>query len=269
MRAVGLKMESVVCDNVDEARLNALVVARPEMIFTPAEVVSIVEKEPPRIRQLLEKFEGRSHRVQVLTLDDDFEPDSDVVSLLDEEAPFFDHLSTATFDALQELIFPLGKSGNGLIWVTRPTSIEADNPRYAQALGFARVVRSEMVVSVATLEIDEHDLLQSDALLQVFEEFRSRDRWSMKELDPDFEYLFHDKQLHIGRYHPVRFEDVLHEREGTKESARLRVGQHGMLSSLQWHGIDMGSLETNEIEVETRCIGVNFKVWMLPVSDYC
>ena len=260
MHAIGLEMESVVYDDVDEARLNTFMVARPKEDCTAAEVAFLVEKESPRIRQLVQKFEGKGHRIQVVTFEDDFEPHGDVIALLDDEAPFFDRLSTKRFDALRELISRIGKSGHGLVWVTRPTSVEADDPRYAQALGFARVIRSEMIASVATLEIHRDDLLQSEALLLVFEAFRRTDRCSATELDADFEYLFRDKQLHTGRYHPVRFEDFFIGEEGRKKSARLHVEQYGMLSTLQWRGVDLDNMKSDEIEVETKFVGLNFKV---------
>lgn len=89
--------------------------------------------------------------------DDDDQIDNaskNIISLLDmQDRPFISELNKTEFDQLMALLCRLQNSGQGLFWITHPAQMDCEDPRYAQVLGLARNVRSELAVDFCTVEV--------------------------------------------------------------------------------------------------------------------
>ena len=276
-------LEAVIYDDVDAARINALMVARPKSLAPYINGVAVRQvsllvrdEDDASVAFIQQQLVAAGMNVVVFTLGGTKEvgsTHSDVISLLDFPKPFFSGVAVDQFEVLQRFITMLSSSERGLIWVTAPTATNVTNPEYAEALGFARVLRSEMILDIATFQISMEDLLGSNALLRIVETFGSRKaKPAADHIDVDYEYLYQNGQIFTSRYHPVIFEHTLQGQIAKTSSVRLQIEEPGILSSLQWTSSSPHSLDAEEIEVEMKAIGMNFKDILIAMgiigSDY-
>lgn len=253
-------LDTIFHDDAGDARINALMIARPRSSMPLTKKVALlVENEADLTGNCLQHmFSNARYEVRLFTLDSAWPLDRDVISLLDTHQPFLSTMGASDFQALQKLLSELGSQGYGMLWATRPCSVNANDPNYAQILGFSRVIRAEAIASFATFQITVADLEDSTALLQVFEQFSSRDNESW-DIEPDFEYLFHNKRVYTGRFHPVTYKTEMLQHAKLRGSARLSVGEYASISTLQWIGCDVVDLGPDDVEIEMDTIGMNFK----------
>jgi hypothetical protein len=121
----------------------------------------------------------------------------------------------------------------------------------------ARTLRSELSVDFATLEIENTDSSTWDVMLKVFSKFQRRSKVS--DIDPDFEYVLSNGLVNIGRFQKV---SLLQKLSTSKKNAmkRLEIGTNGLLQTLRWVDQKSGILIGDQVEVDTRAVGMNFKV---------
>lgn len=234
-------------------------VSRP-MILRPL-------SQPPRAKQvtllcgdhgnssLMHSLIQRGYEIIQRTLHDCPPPDHDIIALLDEDRPFFETINAQSYEALQDF---LGKLKNaGILWITRPCQMHCRDPRYAQVIGAARTIRSELLIDFATCEVDS--LASSvDQVIHVFEKFQSR---GMDEiLRPEFEYAIHGSVVYINRFFPFSLpEELLITEPG--DGAVLDIAVPGRLGSLHWvRRALVAELMPDEVEIEIHAVGLNFRV---------
>lgn len=180
----------------------------------------------------------------------------DIISLLDINGPFFDEISSEELAAFQSYIGSLRSSG--ILWTTRSSQIRCDDPRYAQVLGAARTIRSELLISFATCEIDTVDEGALEALVNVFDKFRRRTRDA--EVDPDWEFALSEKVVYLPRYRWISVVEQLSAVSDMELPRKLETGKPGLLQSLRWIQTAPIRLTNDQIEVEVCAVGLNFKV---------
>jgi hypothetical protein len=153
----------------------------------------------------------------------------------------------------------LGSSG--LLWVLRSCHIGCSDPRYAQSIGAARTIRSEMLLDVATCEVD--DIGSSlDRIVDVFVQFQARA--NDESLKPDFEYAIVDGKVYVGRIYPFLLEDEItsssNHPENHQDQVQLDMAKPGRLTSLQWLSCESERLSNDDVEVQIYAAGLNFRV---------
>ena len=239
-------------------QINVNIVSSPmETTFYPREVTLLCESETSPISHQIEAmFTHKGFRVEFSTLDQMPPANQDVVSLVDLTAPFFDNLSAQKLSAFQSYVGNMKSSG--MLWVTRSAQVGCKDPRYSQVLGMARTIRSELLVDVATFEMDTTDLSALDPLFEVFSKFQRRAKES--ELDPDWEYALFQGAIQIPRYHWISTSERLAAMLGEELPRKLGIGETGLLQSLRWVQDRSTILTHDEVEVEPRAVGLNFKV---------
>ncbi|KAL8700018.1 MAG: hypothetical protein Q9224_001157, partial [Gallowayella concinna] len=203
---------------------------------------------------LVHSLEKRGYKVNQCTLQDCLQPSTDVIALLDEDGPFFDKLNAQSYEALQDFVRMLGNAG--VFWITRPCQMHCRDPRYAQVIGAARTIRSELLLDFATCEVDS--LTSSvDQVVHVFEKFQSRSTDDM--LRPEFEYAIHGGVTYINRFFPFSLPDELLIAE-PGDRAMLDIAVPGRLSSLHWvRRASVAELMPDEVEIEIHAVGLNFR----------
>ena len=259
LRAAGFSgTDSVVYDNDMPHQINVNIVSSPvETTFYPREVTLLCDPEPSPISHQVEAmFTQKGFRVEFSTLDQMPPANHDVVSLLDLTAPFFDNLSARKLSAFQSYVGSMKSSG--MLWLTRSAQVGCKDPRYSQVLGIARTVRSELLVDFATFEMDTTDLSALDPLFEVFSKFQRRAKES--ELDPDWEYALFEGAIQIPRYHWISTSERLAALSGEELPRKLEIGKTGLLQSLRWVQNKSNILTHDQVEVEPRAVGLNFKV---------
>ncbi|KAL8728510.1 MAG: hypothetical protein Q9166_005332 [cf. Caloplaca sp. 2 TL-2023] len=222
--------------------------------------------QPPREKQvtllcgdngnssLMHSLDKRGYKIIQCTLQDCPQPSHDVIALLDEDGPFFEKLNAQSYEALQDFLKMLGNAG--IVWITRPCQMHCRDPRYAQVIGAARTIRSELLMDFATCEVDS--LASSvDQVIQVFEKFQSRSTDDM--LRPEFEYAIHGGVVYINRFFPFSLPDELLIAE-PGDRAMLDIAVPGRLSSLHWvRRAPVAELMPDEVEIEIHAVGLNFR----------
>ena len=259
LRAAGFSgIESAIYDNEIPYQINVNIVSRPaETLTYPKTVTILSDPEMNDISQMVQTlFIAKGFRVEISTIDQTPSANQDIISVLDLTAPFFDDLSPEKLESFQRYIGNLKSSG--ILWLTKPCQVGCEDPRYSQILGMARTVRSELLVDFATFEIDKVDGDAIEAVFGVFSKFQRRAKGP--ELDPDWEFALVEGVIQIPRYHWLSTPQQPPSSMEIDLPRRLEIGKYGSLKSLRWVEGKMITLVDDQVEIEPRAVGLNFKV---------
>jgi len=209
---------------------------------------------------VLRQLHQNEYEVTTCTLDEDVPLNQDILCLLDADRPFFELLTSADFEALKNLVKRLTGRSVRMLWATRSCQMSCQHPDYASVIGFARTMRSEILLDIATCELENWDA-DADLLVRVFAKFR--DRRDAHDGDdvfrPDFEYAIRGREVNVGRYYPFSLSD---EMVTTKTTGRAiaDIKTPGRISTLAWEQCERETLRECDVEVEVHAAGLNFRV---------
>ena len=188
-------------------------------------------------------------------------PHQAIVSLLDVEGYFFENITAEWLDSFQRILRSAGQT-SPILWTLRPTQIKCQDPRSGQAIGVARSIRAESSVPFYTLEISETEKEFSHIVLHVLKTILNSEDNEL--LSPDKEFAVDDGVVKVGRYQPFLVEkelSCLRVTGNTSTASRLEAPVAGQLDSLQWVQEPFEpKVGGSEVLVDTRAIGLNFKV---------
>ncbi|KAI1098293.1 putative polyketide synthase [Jackrogersella minutella] len=246
-------IDAVIPDSKESSQLNNVLIARPEASKPTVKDVVILSAdatsdESAITKQLIE----RGYNVSHITLGDEVPAGKDIIALLDEESPFFQNMSPDAFNHLRELLVGLGESG--LFWVTRPSVVNVTNPYYAESVGLARNLRTELDINFAVCQT-ETDFADSK-VLDSFEHFHRRRAGD--DMTPEMEYIMDGGKVNVGRFHHIVVANEQLTIEDTDEAA-LTIETPGRLTDLKWTSYPPRAPVRDEIEVEVFTAGLNDK----------
>ncbi|RYP89225.1 hypothetical protein DL769_000149 [Monosporascus sp. CRB-8-3] len=252
-------LDAVALDAEEPHQVNAIMVARAQTESMPSnkgeKTVTLLCDHGGQVDiadALSRQLHIRGYAVQRCQLGDKLPPSQDVISLLDSERPFLADIDEARYQAFQGLMNNL--NGTGMLWVTHPCQVRCRDPRYAQIIGAARAIRNEMLVDLATCEVD---CISSsvDRIIDVFAQFQARGEDG--SLKPDMEYAIVDGTVHVGRICPISLKDEVAEDD--LDHVHLEMAKPGRLTSLRWSPRASRPLSGDEIEVQVYAAGLNFR----------
>ncbi|OAL66032.1 polyketide synthase [Trichophyton rubrum] len=193
---------------------------------------------------------------------DQLPADQIIISLLDLGGPFFDKISEGNFRVFQKAISTT--TNCRIIWVTRGSQLECSDPRYGLVLGLARTLRFEMNVDFSTFEVDKFNEKNATALCDLLKEMQIfRDKpW----LDQDYEFAVRDGVIHIGRFHWTPLDEEMTTTNKPNMSKGLHIGTYGLLNSLSWVEYEEPSVGENDVMVEIKYTGLNFRDIMVTLG---
>lgn len=248
--------EMMMLDSEEPFQLNAVMVARPR-VERPVEkdIVVLCREKSTAPQNLLECLAAAGYSISLCELSEAPRQGVNVLAVVDEAGPIFDDLSSTNYDSLQGWMGNIGDST--MMWLTKPSQMRCDDPRYAPVLGAARSIRSELAVKLATCEVDSVDK-SCEQILAVLGHILVQTGDST--LLPDFEYSIIGNQVFVGRYHPFSVEGALEIPRVGETKFDLNVGKKGAISSLQWVSAPLPSLAEDAVEIETKAFGINFRV---------
>jgi hypothetical protein len=253
-------IETIVYDDPrDNVHICANIIARPTPVPTHFRAVTLLcpVQEIEHVDAVRAALEEGGFDVECCKLTDIPRPSQDIISLLDLGKPFLDGISEETFEAFKTFIKHVGTAG--ILWITKQMQINCRDPQYSQFLGLSRTIRSELSIPLATLEVDTFNRAAFTAITQVFTKFQARN--VAAQVDPDWEFSLLDGEIHIGRYHWLAVNNEIALVGNARDHPlKLEVGQRGLLNSLGWVQAPMKILGSDEVIVEPRCVGINFKV---------
>ncbi|KAI0505428.1 hypothetical protein F5B22DRAFT_524155 [Xylaria bambusicola] len=237
---------------------NSVLVARPSHPTAPKKKITLLcadESSAPSL--ILQELASHGYEVQRASLGQPLPQDQDVLALLDEERPFFENLGAESFMRLKSLMLQDLLSSSSLLWVTRRSSIECKDPRFAQIIGFARSLRSETAVNIATCEMDEVITPgDASALVRVLGAFQMREEGGV--LGPDYEYTISGGETLVHRIFPFALEKELQFTDESDEAC-VSIGQPGRIDTLTWSSHNAAAPKDGEVEIEVYASGLNFR----------
>lgn len=235
---------------------------------TTSKTVSLLSGQPDGnvAKAISTALQKRGMTVDMISVRDS--PKQAVISILDLEGarPFLDGIAARDYEHLRGFLAGTAANDGGILWLTRPCQVGAPDPRYGAVIGLARVLRNEQKINMATLELDEFASEGAmDALFGVFQ--RGCDKTlvtSDGDVNPDSERSWSRGSLYIPRFHWFSASRELAERGGDDCSVgikKLEIAKRGSLQTLEWRDAPpLAPPESGEVLVETRAVGMNFKV---------
>lgn len=251
------RVEGMAQDTEERFHLNTIMVARPSLVKKAGKRVTLLcrgQGDDGDAFQIRSQLEKSGYEVDPCTIEDSPAPGQDVLSLLDRGGPFFEDMESTRFLAFKQFLLNLVDSG--VLWITSLCQMGCQDPRYAQAIGLARTIRTEMLIDFATCEVD--DIHSShEALTRVFTKFNLRE--DNDKLKPDLEYAIKRGQVHVGRVYPFALRSELLISEPS-DKAVLDIETPGRLNTLHWVRQAIPDLQADHVEVEVDSVGLNFRV---------
>ncbi|KAI0193448.1 fatty acid synthase S-acetyltransferase [Astrocystis sublimbata] len=243
--------------------LNTTIIAKPVADQTTTKQVTLLCDSDQNCRGFdfpdlfIRHFENAGYEVSTCKLEDHPTSGQQVVSLLDMSGPFLSDTDSDSFDKLKTFLGRIGDSG--ILWVTLSCQRDCSDPRFAQVLGFARTMRSEMLIDFATCEIESAIDSTAKQVVRVFSEFqRQRSESTGAPLKPDYEYLVENGQIKVGRFYPFALSDELLTSQ-PDDRASLRISMPGKLNTLNWAWHPREEPIHDEVEIEVHHAGLNFR----------
>ncbi|KAI1472076.1 polyketide synthase [Daldinia caldariorum] len=256
-------LEHVALDSPPPTHYDAIMTARPAVEISRRRATTVVYDEDTSAiaAQLKEKLASEGFEVGLHHWGEPGLPtDKDVLAVIDLNKPIFENISEANFLAFRKFISTVSESGAGLLWLTRASQVRAQDPRWAQIIGAIRAIRAELNVDLATCELNQVNTENLNAAAKVFQKFNRRQR--EENLRPEYEYAIVDGIIHISRVYPVVVNEELRappQDEAAEVGYDLRVGKYGQLNTLAWTAIPVRPLVGDEVLVENKAFGMNFK----------
>jgi acyl transferase domain-containing protein/protein-L-isoaspartate O-methyltransferase len=248
--------DAAVRDSAEPYEMCSVIVARPSLEIVPQKAVTILTlSESEDAKCLLLCLEARGYSVNCSTIENMPLPSGqDVIALLDEKGPYFEDINDSRFNIFKTLVASLNDCG--ILWITRLSQMQCQDPRFGQIQGIARTIRSELLVDFATCEVDDLSS-SSDKIVDVFQRFQIRQE--NDTFTTESEYAIVENTVHVGRIHsfPMQEELVVSD---TTDSITLRSSKPGRLNALYWTHREMAALIDDNVEIETYATGLNFKV---------
>jgi hypothetical protein len=179
-----------------------------------------------------------------------------VVALLESDEPFFDGISVDNFLSFRN--FMTNSTPKSVLWLTPDIQMHCKDPRWGLTLGVARTIRLELSLPFATFEMRDCDTATLQSLVKVHGAIQS---CLDSGMEPDYEYSAHDNTVFTSRYYPTApsfRRDVTDPPKGL--SKKLTIGTSGLLDTLQWMQVPSHPPGCDEVEVDIKVVGLNFKV---------
>ncbi|KAF4625552.1 hypothetical protein G7Y89_g12616 [Cudoniella acicularis] len=245
--------DAIVLDSKNPFQLNTIVVARPHM-EKPAnkQVTLFFTNKMVDHTQISNELLRRGYKIEWTTIEEPPMAGRDVISILDQDSPFLEGLTADNLIHFKAFLSRLG--GSGVFWITSLSSIYCKDPRYAQILGFARTMRSEMGIDVAVCQTEGS--WGDSKVVDIFEKFQRRIEDPV--LTPEMEHAIYESQVNVGRLFPITLADELLTSE-MNDRIVLSMERPGRLTDLHWSRRQSEAPQEDQVEVEVYCAGLNFR----------
>jgi hypothetical protein len=253
--------EAYVIDAPAPYHNSAGIMAAPAVKVIKPSVVTLLchSTEGPYFNEVKNSIEAQGISVEP-HLFGDVLPGQDVVSILDLQEATVHELTEVTFG---QLIDHLKALESNLLWVTKSAQVTCQDPRSAMSLGLARTARSELAIKIYTVEIDnktpESEVTNAVAQLLLHIQTVEPDG----DMDPDWEYAIVEGETAVPRMHWQTVSQAFtQECEGLSGAIvkKLGVKTPGLLHTMGWHDTANEAPGQGQVVVETKAVGVNFRV---------
>ncbi|PLB49359.1 putative polyketide synthase [Aspergillus steynii IBT 23096] len=250
-------------DTFDKCCRQQIIARVPQPSIEPTSIDILISDTPkhPWHQAIQTTLSARGFTVNTRFLSDPIPKDAFVISLLDLDNPFFKSMTETQLSSFQSML----ASTPRILWITHSAQVRSSNPDFGLLLGVARCIRQEMSVPFATVEVDEFTPEALNAVLGVQEKLRRQ--VLQEELDArDYEFAIHDGIVHTGRYHWTSMTDMLAARLEQDVPLKLDISPYGAVGSLGWVPGETVPLGADDVEVDIRYVGLNFRDVMISLG---
>jgi hypothetical protein len=242
-------------------QLNSMLVARPAPPDFYPKRVTLLSMCPShaRVKSLHQQLNSDGYQVDLVGWGEKLPASQDIVSLLDLEVPFFDGITKENLALFLQTV--KDHSTSNFLWVTHAAQIRPQDPRFAQVLGMARTLRSELGVPFATLEMQDFGPGSMEAICLLLRKIQRRtaEPTEASEFDPDQEFAWTNGVIHVSRMYWLSIPEALTHQGGSFSTATLEIGRPGLLNTLRWASQPMTPLQPDEVRVKTMSVSMNFR----------
>lgn len=208
--------------------------------------------------------------------------ENNYIIFLELEQPILPTLTEEQFVLLQKTFATV----KGILWVVRGAFLGSTNPDTNMALGLARTVRSEnTALRFVTLDLDNQKQLDEDSAETIVRVFKVTFGSNALTTDFDVEFAERDNIVQTPRIVADAAADVFVMRETMHEiqrpvwemqpfiqedrNLRLKIKAPGLLDTLYFteDNRTLEPLSDNEVEVEVKAVGMNFKDVMIGMGQ--
>ena len=197
------------------------------------------------------------------------EPDKVVFVVLEElDEPLLYRLTSEKYSALHHFLI----SASDILWINPYGGSLPAHPEYAVLLGLARAIRNEYEDHKFTTMALELDGNVSDEQIDLVHQVLRKNHTHGDLLPGEPEYIEMENVLNVPRVvqNPKLSQDIftrsLIQQSGetvvkTAPPLVLKIGSPGLLDTLHFVEDErfLQPIANDEVEIETRCIGMNFK----------
>ncbi|KAL0934958.1 polyketide synthase [Colletotrichum truncatum] len=242
---------------------NNNIVSRPVSLLSSSKRVTLLKRANQKVPNIQDNLQAAAYKVDVYDLEDSeakLAPGQDVIATLDMSSPFFIGLVEEDFAHLQRFIKAAHDGNCGILWLTGPCQIGGTvEPEYAPLLGFARVIRSELGLDFATLELNNISTAAAAEIVQkVYVEFEKRVS-NDPDANPEYEWAYADGEVLVSRY---RYTNVAQKVEVLPDEMSVRKLEQrtpGLTDTLCWRPLAAPVLADGDVRVDVKAIGMNYK----------
>ncbi|KAJ0278478.1 hypothetical protein Brms1b_009455 [Colletotrichum noveboracense] len=242
---------------------NNNIICRPSQPMPSSTRVTLLKHRGQDTKQLFETLRRASYEVDEYTLEDSeasLTPEQDVISVLDLLSPCFAGLTEEKLAHFQRFVKNAHDGDCGILWLTGQCQVgEKIQPEYAPLFGLSRVLRTELGLDFATLELES---FSPAAIAHVFPKVYSQFGKRVKndpDSNPEYEWAYMDDKILISRYHHINLtaeSQVLPESIGVR---KLSQRKPGLTDTLYWKPIITPALNKDEVKIEVKAVGMNYK----------
>lgn len=227
-------------------------------------------EDEPALGILTAELHGAGFAVETHPFGKSFDalpPSQDIIAALDITRPFFHDLTEVQLTQFQDLLRRASSNQCGILWVTGASQVACADPRYAAAIGVARVLRNETDINFATLELEDFSRKGLSFVPGVLTEFQIRRPSEGESVSPEAEWAVVGGKVLTCRYHFVRVPEEIkacvsggQERGSVGVFKKLEQHRAGLASTLFWKEMPEPSLGVGMVRVKVMAVGMNFKV---------
>ncbi|ODA79280.1 hypothetical protein RJ55_04873 [Drechmeria coniospora] len=259
--AAGFQEPAIAIDGIAPYQQSAGIMAVPAITVNKPPRVTLVTYtlSGAYVREAKDTLEARGMAVDVCLFGSPL-PAQDAISLLDLQEAMVHGL---TKDSFESLVAHLNSINAKLVWATRPSQVNCEDPRTAMTLGLARTARSELSVKLFTVEIDTKITPSSatEALVDVLMRVQSPEL-DADSMDPDWEFAVVGNRILVPRMHWQTMSNAFSSTERASDDPSLKyltVKTPGLLHTMGWSEVTRTPLGHGQVLVQTKAIGLNFR----------
>ncbi|KAH0420611.1 polyketide synthase [Colletotrichum camelliae] len=242
---------------------NNNIVCRPSQSVPSSRRVTLLKHGGQDTVQILESLQRAAYEVEECILEDSeasLTPAQDVISILDMSSPFFAGLTEQQFADFQRFVKKAHDGDCGILWLTGQCQVgQKIESEYAPLFGLARVLRTELGLDFATLELESPSLAAiAHVIPKVYNEFGKRVK-NDPDSNPEYEWACMDKKVLISRYHHLKLAAESHILPATMSVRKLAQRKPGLTDTLYWKPMKTPTLNKDEVKIEVKAVGMNYK----------